>query len=255
MTHWLERCRTLLESLDGEWGDLSRQLDANAERMAGARSTLASSDQRLADIEAVAREARILALNGRIEARRAGAKSGGFQVIANGLDDLSKRATVNARAMFDALHAMGAEVQRATDRLTDLAARFQERSTRMHRDVSETLQGIEATSGTLEAAVRNASEDAERIADGISQATATFQFQDRANQRANLVADSLDYLLEHMVATYGPAVLADTLGENPDHDRTDRSVETLVDRLAEAMVRMEGLATQDGDADDEPELF
>ncbi len=145
-------------------------------------------------IDSVNGTTKMLALNARIEAERAGSAGAAFRIVANEVRDLSKvtqelAATMNReiRAITDGIRNGHSTLQRiATVDMTDNL---------LVKDRLEVLlRALVKRNGHLEVIVGDAVTEAAEISADVDAMVTGLQFQDRARQRLEHVVDTLQVI-------------------------------------------------------------
>jgi hypothetical protein len=129
----------------------------------GMNKVLDAARKTLDEVDTIAREARMVGLNGQIEAARAGEQGIAFSVVANETKSLA----LHAATTSDMLKKM----------LNELAV--------LHEQLVEALQSSESTS--------------ECLSKEITRAVMGLQFQDRVNQQLQHITETLDAIYERAV--------------------------------------------------------
>lgn len=129
----------------------------------GMHKVLEAARKTLDEVDTIAREARMVGLNGQIEAARAGKQGIAFTVVANETKSLA----LHAATTSDMLKRM----------LNELAV--------LHEQLVEALQSSESTS--------------ECLSREITRAVMGLQFQDRVNQQIEHITETLDAIYERAV--------------------------------------------------------
>lgn len=129
----------------------------------GMNKVLDAARKTLDEVDTIAREARMVGLNGQIEAARAGQQGIAFSVVANETKSLA----LHAATTSDMLKKM----------LNELAV--------LHEQLVEALQSSESTS--------------ECLSKEITRAVMGLQFQDRVNQQLQHITETLDAIYDRAV--------------------------------------------------------
>ena len=129
----------------------------------GMNKVLDAARKTLDEVDTIAREARMVGLNGQIEAARAGQQGIAFSVVANETKSLA----LHAATTSDMLKKM----------LNELAV--------LHEQLVEALQSSESTS--------------ECLSKEITRAVMGLQFQDRVNQQIQHITETLDAIYDRAV--------------------------------------------------------
>ena len=129
----------------------------------GMNKVLDAARKTLDEVDTIAREARMVGLNGQIDAARAGQQGIAFSVVANETKSLA----LHAATTSDMLKKM----------LNELAV--------LHEQLVEALQSSESTS--------------ECLSKEITRAVMGLQFQDRVNQQIQHITETLDAIYDRAV--------------------------------------------------------
>ena len=211
----LSACRDLLSELGGRFGDVAQSVRKDAQDLENSRNTLEQSTQLIEHMNDVVAEARILAINGRIEARHAGEHGKGFGVVAAGLEELAQRSRAVANDLREMTEALDSTIRDAIAKFERLADNSEAQSEATTERVDDALTNIEVSKASLETAVLGVSVNADGVAEAINEANKTLQFQDIASQQLKASATCLDAILEHIDRAYGTDAIADALTDVP----------------------------------------
>jgi hypothetical protein len=147
----LDECRATLEALRERLVALPEELSASALRLREACQEALTAQKGFFRLRAMARKSRILAMNGRIEAGRAGNSGAGFAVVAEGLGELAEGARSCAEDAAAAAARMQ-EVDSVAEGLVTLAVTFTEQADQLQAQVAEALNGLAQAHSDLELA-------------------------------------------------------------------------------------------------------
>lgn len=175
--------------------DAMRQISAASESVKEAISTLERTSQEVVaitgEVDGIAAQTQLLALNARIEAARAGAHGAGFAVVAGEVAELATRAQDAASSIRTLVEGTRAQVAHAVEiveegrRRTDAGAQVLERA----REAFGTIQGGVATVQDRIAEIREASATVTRVAEAAS---ATSEDAARAGAQAATATQEID---------------------------------------------------------------
>lgn len=136
----------------------------------------------LNEIEAIAKQTNLLALNAAIEAARAGEAGRGFAVVADEVRALSMRTNHFSRQIRGNVRQIHDSVAIAEEAIMKLASQDMSKSMQSKMQVEKTMAGIGEMNKNVESVVSELANIAMQVESGVSNAVRGLQFQDLVNQ-------------------------------------------------------------------------
>lgn len=151
---------------------------------------------RLGEIEGIAKQTNLLALNAAIEAARAGEAGRGFAVVADEVRDLSGRTNHFSQQIRAALNNMQVHIDASEKAIHQMAAQDMTFALTSKVDVENAMTGIEEINRRTGDSVSELNLIAEQVENSVNQAVMSLQFQDMVTQLLGHVMRRLDILDE-----------------------------------------------------------
>ena len=170
-----------IQQLTGDMSRISADMRASLQAVAAMKENMNDITDILAMISEISRQTRLLSLNARIEASRAGQAGLGFAVVADEISVLSER-TAEATSRIQHVLSMGEQrmdhvsaCMTATDQATTSAVETLNRSTEVFSQtiqISEEISGQFAEIGQLSSSIQQHSQWIQEKADSLSSSAA-----------------------------------------------------------------------------------
>ncbi|MCU0720855.1 MAG: methyl-accepting chemotaxis protein [Pirellula sp.] len=201
----IEEMQKVVEKLVHYMGESCESLNGASKRLIDVEKRLDVVETVLYNIEKIASQSRLVALNGEIEARRLGESGKAFAVVAAETKLLSQHATETSRSIQELLSELTSVV---TATSSDLSARSQSDAQRLSQSKQEAeslLSYIHSDHNRMTESLAETEKIGRELQGNISNAVMSLQFQDRVSQRIHHVVDSLKVLRSRAEETADPA--------------------------------------------------
>lgn len=182
---------------------------AVSDRLNNLEERLGGIERTLKDIEDLASRAKLVALNGQVEAARWGESGAAFRVVAQETKELSLRAADASGSIRELVGKLSNEIKETSSELNERSKHVTERFSSTKSQALELLQGIARKHQQMTESLSNAAEIGRELRNEIAQAVMSLQFQDRVSQRIAHVIETLQILVaradEEADGAYEPA--------------------------------------------------
>ncbi|MBS1140440.1 MAG: chemotaxis sensory transducer [Proteobacteria bacterium] len=154
---------------------------------------------RLGEIEGIAKQTNLLALNAAIEAARAGEAGRGFAVVADEVRDLSGRTNHFSQQIRGSLQKMQTTIEATEAAINQMAAQDMTFALTSKSDVEQAMIGINDMNRRTGETVSELNTIGEQVEQAVNQAIMSLQFQDMVTQLLGHVTRRLD-VVDEMLA-------------------------------------------------------
>lgn len=148
----------------------------------------------LRDVETLADQTKLLALNADIEAARAGEAGRGFAVVANEVRRLSQRSHVFSQEIRKHLKAVSNGLNRTYGNMQTLTAEDMEHALTLKREVMELTESLEGKNREVADTVGDINIISREIAQDVQNIVISLQFQDITSQQLNNMLQPVEEL-------------------------------------------------------------
>lgn len=176
----VESASTCLDGGDGNMG--GEELIATTRT---ALTRLLTVTECLGEVGRIAESVRLVALNGRIEAARAGKHGDAFSVVASETNVLANKAMETSQTVRQTIEELEGLLQSSD------AQQSSARSARCSELISEILRQLDIHNSIISSGMADLARSSDEIAKEVSHAIIALQFQDSVNQRLEHVVTSI----------------------------------------------------------------
>ncbi|PTS85102.1 chemotaxis transducer [Pseudomonas sp. HMWF032] len=139
------------------------------------------------DMDSIAKQTNLLALNAAIEAARAGEAGRGFAVVADEVRALSNRSTEFSEVINNHISGVYEDLKKAEEAVSRLAAKDMSFALSSKKQVENMLGNLHSLNGHTLTTVTELGELSKSIGGTVSQALTAMQFQDMCSQLLELM--------------------------------------------------------------------
>lgn len=183
-----ETMETLLRRIEGS----CRHSTETVAEMQVLQEGMKQIEKRLRNVDELAKNARLVALNGRIEAARAGDRGTAFAIVAAETAVLAKHAAETSDAIREIVAQLAAATHSAAKGIESRADEDLRSAERSREEVDGVLRFLAEKNRVAEATLAQTAEASRALANDISRAVMAMQFQDAMSQRIGHVIHTLD---------------------------------------------------------------
>lgn len=187
----MESCSQAFERLLQHIERSSQLIHSTSDRIAQVETGMKDIFGLLASIDDLASDVYVIALNGTIEAARAGAQGAAFGVVAQHTRELASQARRTSDEIREIVTQVSKQATQTSESLQHQAAADRDCVAASRAEVAHALDNLKATHQCLSDAVAQSSATNQELASNISRVVTTMQFQDAVAQRVGHVAHTL----------------------------------------------------------------
>jgi methyl-accepting chemotaxis protein len=190
----LEETRRTTETLLAHVVTSSEEMNGAANRVDALARQANSLRELLDEVQGVASQTALLALNASIEAAHAGEAGRGFRVVANEVRRLSERSAGAALRMKTISNEVINGSEELRKQLSTQAARSSEFSQSSQAQLSRLLEQVADAASAARLVITELSAQNNKVSDTVNRLIGVFQFQDVSKQRLQSVVEPLSRL-------------------------------------------------------------
>jgi methyl-accepting chemotaxis protein len=180
----IERLLTQAEDAHGRLIGIASRVDGLEQQMLRIQEVVEQVDRLSAGLK-------ILSLNARIEAARAGRAGAAFGIVANETGNVAKEAAGLNKAIQEAIGKLSGDVRLIAGQIRDRVTDGRKEVESARSEVGGTLRLLTEASDDLRRSVEETARDAKEVAGMIGRAIVALQFQDTVSQRVGHAVDAL----------------------------------------------------------------
>lgn len=173
------------------------------ERMQAVEEHIDGLDKVLHEIDEIAAQARLLALNGQIEAARLGGQGAAFTIVATETAKMANHARASSKTIRSTTETVSAGIGSTSQELRERAAADTREAALSRDEVNRALDAMTALHDEMQRTIEQAQLDSDQLAREISAAVVAMQFQDTASQRIDHVIHTLQEMHDALQAQMG----------------------------------------------------
>jgi methyl-accepting chemotaxis protein len=168
----------------------------------------------LTDIDAVAKNSRLLALNGQLEAARAGEQGAAFAIVATETAKMAVHAVDSSKKLRRMIGTISESINGASVEIKNRATTDVQETAQSRKEVDHSLDAMSLLHVDMQKAIDQSHDNCQELARDISEAVMAMQFQDAVNQRiehvVHLLLELHDVLSKQLNEESCPALLHET---------------------------------------------
>lgn len=190
--------RQVLQSLLSSVEDSSQLSSRLAARIGELEEVLSQVNNSLKRVEKISEEARIVGLNGRLEAARAGSHGAAFNVVANETKNLGVHASETSCSIRRHVEQLDISLRSVSGELQSRMSIDAETARRTQETVADLLSQLSLLHHGMTDSLHRTETVSESLSREIGRSVMALQFQDRVNQRLDHVVEALIAIQENL---------------------------------------------------------
>ena len=194
----IHEIRAVLGSLLSAVQESTNSSQQLSERIQKLEQVLAEVNASLRQVETIAEEARIVGLNGRLEAARAGSHGAAFNVVANETKNLGVHAAETSASIRRQVEQLNRSLHQVSTELRERISIDAESARNSQVKVTNLLDQLGVMHHGLTSSLQRTESLSEAVSRDITKSIMALQFQDRVNQRLDHVVEAIQALKENL---------------------------------------------------------
>ena len=194
----IHEIRAVLGSLLSAVQESTNSSQQLSERLQKLEQTLGEVNASLRQVETIAEEARIVGLNGRLEAARAGSHGAAFNVVANETKNLGVHAAETSASIRKQVEQLNRSLHQVSTELRERISIDAASALDSQVKVTNLLDQLGVMHHGLTTSLQRTESLSEGVSRDITKSIMALQFQDRVNQRLDHVVEALQALKENL---------------------------------------------------------
>lgn len=187
----LQTARSAFDVLLDRLSSAAERARVSADRVHGLKALAVGVEKGISQVDSIAMNVRLLALNAKIEAARDGDRSAGFSVVATEMERCAGQSSDIAESVRTTAQELTTTLRSVADALAQEADRAAADMAASRAGIEAALQGVERAHAAISAQLTDAGRMSRDFAREISAAVMALQFQDRVSQRIGHVVEAL----------------------------------------------------------------
>ncbi len=194
----IHEIRAVLGSLLSAVQESTNSSQLLSERLQKLEQTLGEVNASLRQVETIAEEARIVGLNGRLEAARAGSHGAAFNVVANETKNLGVHAAETSASIRKQVEQLNRSLHQVSTELRERISIDAASALDSQVKVTNLLDQLGIMHHGLTTSLQRTESLSEYVSRDITKSIMALQFQDRVNQRLDHVVEALQALKDNL---------------------------------------------------------
>ncbi|MCA9213572.1 MAG: hypothetical protein KDB27_10930 [Planctomycetales bacterium] len=193
------KTRTVMEEMVAHIQESASFSSSTSERIQNVESELDVVMESLCGVTKLAEVAKIVALNGRIEAGRAGKAGEAFSVVAQETGTLARLAVSTNEQVCETVKALGELLNTTTSMIEEQRSSDTIKSNRFSESGNAIVEQLDQHNADVSTALNRLSDTSSSIGFEVSNTIVALQFQDAVNQRLGHIVEAINEIRDLLV--------------------------------------------------------